>query len=419
MSSRRCALLFGALLLAAVPTLRAETASAGADPPPATPPADKKPDPVKPPADSVTLTQEDLQKLLDKARQEGRTRLTPFGCRLYDGRVNGAFVEFEADFTFHAERADTVFALACSPAKARAAKQMDGQTPMLWADDHGSYFVQVDKPGDYTVTLHLSVPLVQRPGGVRGLELELPRAVVTSIDLTLPPDSRAVRVNGKDAADLALTAPPERPTVSGALGTLDKLDLSWQGPPPAGAPPLRTVRGRTMVRVEGGVMTTEASLVLHAQADAAAEWTVIVPRGFTVSASAADLARVKPLTQKEDQGGVAWTVAVKAPGADVLTLTVTGRTPLAAGKRAAVGPFLVREASRQSGVVLVGAAGPDAAPLLHPHADLTPRDPTDDERKADPTLFKAYDYAVAPTAPWLEVEAASAGGVLKTQYPNA
>ena len=178
-------------------------------------------------------------------------------------RIEGGFVLFEAGFDFHAEQKDAVFALACRQAKVTAVTKDKGdRTPILSGDADG-YYVQVEQPGDCTVTLSLSVPLSPRPGGGRGFEIDLPRAVVTTIDLALPPGSRAVRINGKDAADAALTL--NRYALRAAR-YLDKLDLSWQGPVPAGVPPLRMARGRMTVRVEGGSMTTQADLVLHAKA---------------------------------------------------------------------------------------------------------------------------------------------------------
>ena len=388
MSSWRCGFLFGALLLATVPTLRArEAASAAPDAPPLMPPAGVKLDPAKLPGDAtIVLTPKELQDLLDKARREGRTKLAPTECRLGQGRIEGGFVLFEAGFDFHAEQKDAVFALACRQAKVTAVTKDKGdRTPILSGDADG-YYVQVEQPGDCTVTLSLSVPLSPRPGGGRGFEIDLPRAVVTTIDLALPPDARAVRINGKDAADAALTlkerrqenppGPVEKLLLAGPLGILDKLDLSWQGPVPAGAPPLRTARCRTTVRVEGGSMTTQADLVLHAEGEPPAEWTVVVPRGFEVKAYPADQPRIKSLTKADDPAGLAWTVVLKTPSADDLTLTATGpAATLAPGQRASVGPFLVRGASRQSGAVLVSAAGPDARPILHPQVRPGPARP--------------------------------------------
>jgi hypothetical protein len=377
------------------------------------PPAGQKIDPTKLPGDStIVLTPDELQKLLDKARLEGRTKQPPTECRLHKGEIKGSFIFFDAEFACHAERADAVFALACGQAKIVAVSKPDGRTPLLFGDSNG-YFVQVEQVGDYSVTLSLSVPLTQRPGGGRGLELDLPRAVVTTLELTLPPDVRAVRVNGKDAAESSLSFKDHR--LEGPLGIVDKLDLSWQGPAPAGVPSVRTVRCRTTVHVESGWITAEAVLTLHAQGEPTTEWTIVVPSGFDVKASTADPQRIKSLEQENDPAGVAWTVTLTAPSNDDVTATATKRMKLAAGQQAPIGPFLVRGADRQSGAILVGAAGPDARPIWRPHADLTLRDLTDEERKADPTLTAAYEYAAAPAAPWLEVEAGSAGGSVKTR----
>ena len=88
------------------------------------PPAGIKLDPSKLPGDStIVLTPEELQKLLDKARLEGRTKLPPTECRLHKGEVKGGFVFFEAEFDFHADRSEAVFSLACGQAKVTAREQ--------------------------------------------------------------------------------------------------------------------------------------------------------------------------------------------------------------------------------------------------------------------------------------------------------
>ncbi|HVS37050.1 MAG TPA: hypothetical protein VMS17_15930 [Gemmataceae bacterium] len=424
MSSARRGVLFGLFLLAVPAFGEGEGAPPGPDAPPVMPPADAKVDPALSGNDRlIVLTPEELQKRLDKARQEGRTPLAPTECRLQQGEIKNGFALFEAEFDFHAERADAVFALACGQAKVTAVKKPDGRTPMLSGDANG-YYIQVEQPGDCTVTLSLSVPLSQRPGGGRGLDLTLPRSVVTEIGMALPPDARTVRINGKDAADMGLDLkehrsdkPPgavDKLLLTGWLAIgVDKLDLSWQGPPGNGVQPLRTVSNRATVRVEGGATTAEAELVLHAQGEPAGEWTVIAPRGYEVKPSAADQLRIKFLTHADDAAGVAWTVVLKAPSGDDLRLTATP----APGQHPSIGPFLVRGANRQSGVVLVSAVGPDAHPVLHPHPDLAQRDLTDEERKAD--VIAAYEFAAAPAQPWLTVEAGAAATTLKVRTAYA
>src|SRR5207302_1669751 len=131
---------------------------------------------------------------------------------------------------------------------------------------------------------------------------------------------------GKDLSETSLTL--ENGQLKGPIGAADKLDLTWQGPPPVGVGPLQTARARVTVRVEDDWMHTDAELVLHAQGGPVKSWVVVVPPG----------------------------------------------------------------------------------------ADLTPRELTEDERRADPKLSAAYEFGVAPaTGPWLEVEPALAHAAVKTQ----
>jgi hypothetical protein len=417
MSFGRCGLLFGVLLLAgAASVLPARDAAAGAPEPPLMPPAGKKVDPGKLPGDGlIEITPEKLQELLDEiARLKGKLKTPPAKCYLLNGRVEDGFALFKVDFVFHAERPDAVIALACGQAKVKAAQQQDGRTPILTADADG-FLVQVEKPGDYTVTLDVSLALTQRAGGGRGFELDLPRAVVTRLEMDLPADARAPHVNGKDLSETSLTLKNNR--LEGPLGPESKLEVTWQGTPPVGVAPLLTARARVVVRIEDGAWTTTADLILHAQGGPVKQWVVVTPPGFEVKPSPADQQRVQSVNRADVPGAVQYTVQLKDPSDADLTLTATAlRAPLTAGKRALVGPFLVRGASRQSGMVLVSAAGVNAGLVLHPHADLSARDLTDDERRADPRLTAAYEYGVAPSSqPWLEVEAGSTSGSLKTR----
>ena len=333
----------------------------------------------------------------------------PARCDL-KGHINSGFVLFTAQFDFHANRADALFALACGQAKAVAARQQDGRTPMLSSDANG-FLVQVDKPGDYEVTLDLSLPLTQRADGSRGFELDLPRAVVTSLEMNLPAEVRGLRLNGKDVAETSLTFKDGR--LKGPLGVEPQLVVSWRGAPPAGVAPLQTVRGRVMIHVDQGWITTDAELTLHNSGGPVAQWVIDVPAGTVLKP--ADSSRVD-IRRADEAGGLRYTVHRNEPSDDDLILTATLRTPLTTGKRAAVGPFLVRGASRQFGMILVSSSAPEAWLILHPQAEVTSREITDDERRADPNLTAAFDYvAGSAKIPWLDVEVASAHVALKAR----
>jgi hypothetical protein len=345
------------LLVAALLAVAAEA------PPPAEPPPGKKPDPLKLPADAVIvvsdqaadalrlmpkfvlLSPEKYQALLDeidrlKALAKPKPA-PPAKCRL-KGKVEGGVAALQAQFDFHADRPDAVVALACGQAKATAAQLSDNRTPLLSGDADG-FLVQVDKPGDYTLTLDLSVPLTSKNGG-RDFELDLPRAVVTTLELDLPADARAPRLGGKDLAETSLTF--KNGKVEGPLGATDKLDLTWQGGAPGG-PPQTSARGRIQVRVEDGQMTTEAELVLRAQGGAAGQWVLLTPIGAEVKAAPADQARVQSVVKSDEPFAWRHTITLKEASDKDLTVLVGVRAALPAGGRAPVGPFAVRGAARQ------------------------------------------------------------------------
>ena len=255
MSSRRYGWLFGALLLAG--TVAAD--------PPLMPPAGQKAEDAKTTADAalaptdstadakqVVLSYAKYKELLDEiARLKAKVKpIPPAKCRLFNGRVEGGLVFFTAEFGFHAERPDAVFALACGQAKALSAQQQpDGRTPLISSDQDG-FQVQVEKPGDYQVSLDLSLPLSQRPGG-KGLQLDLPRTVVTKLEMDLPADARAPRLGGKELSDTSLTF--KNGHLDGPLGPADKLDLSWQGRrrPASARPRRRAAVSRSASRTAG------------------------------------------------------------------------------------------------------------------------------------------------------------------------
>ena len=91
----------------------------------AKPPADAADATDRPPAKQVVLSYAKYKELLDEiARLKAKSKPTPPAkCRLLKGRVEGGLVFFTAQFEFHADRPDAVFALACGQAKALGAQQ--------------------------------------------------------------------------------------------------------------------------------------------------------------------------------------------------------------------------------------------------------------------------------------------------------
>jgi hypothetical protein len=424
---------------AVVVSSRAEDRTEGPPPgdekKPADPPADKKTNPLKLPADAVLvvveqatdalkampkfvlLAPEKYQALLDeierlKAAAKSKPA-APARCRV-KGKVEGGLAVLQVQFDFHTDRSDALVALACGPARATGAQLGDGRTPVLSGGDDG-FTVQVDKPGDYTLTLDLVLPTAVRAEGRRGVELDLPRAVVTQLELELPADVRGLRLGAKEASETTLVLKGTK--VEGPLGAIDKLDLSWQGSLPGG-PAATSARGRIKVRVEDGWMTTEAELTLRSQGGPAGQWVVLTPPGAELKAGPSDAGRIASLDQDEKPANESnvWkhTVVLKEPSDKDLVLLATSRKPLPRGGRASVGPFVVPGAARQSGVVFVHDAASDTRVHCQPAAELTRHAPGEGEH--DPGLADAFDYVAVPAGdkPLLEVQVESLRGSVKT-----
>ncbi len=417
-------------------------------PPPATAPA--KPEPPRQPGDYVIFVFEKATDVLNmvpdavfvgsKKFQEMSDELArlreqislkkaapPSRCQL-KGKVEGNAALLQIQFDFVTEKPDAVVALAGVPGLATSAS-LDGRTPLLRAEADG-FAVQVEKPGDHQLSLDLVVPLAGRGPG-RGLELSLPRAAVTTLDLDLPPGVKDVRVGGKPWADTLLTLKGSH--LSGGLGPVDKLDLGWRGARARPGTPLLAAEGRIAVRLDMRGLTATAELTLRAEAGQTDRWRLLVPREAEVRLAPADEARLaRPIESAEQGPGSLRTLYLREPSAEPIKVfvTTTGARPRS-GTSVAVGPFIVPGAVHQGGTVQIHSTLAEINLDVQPHAgpqaiDLQRRPLTEEERRTDPTLLAAFRYGnVAPAedvpppgmglGPWLDVTAGVPHGQVRTQ----
>ena len=153
------------------------------------------------------------------------------------------------------------------------------------------------------------------------------------------------------------------------------------GAPPAGVAPLQTARGRVLIHVDQGWITTDAELTLHNSGTPVAQWIVDVPAGTVLKP--ADPSRVQ-VSRADDAGGLHYTVHRNEPSDDDLMLTATLRHT-ADGRETNGGRPLpcswgqpaIRRGSRQQ----FGAGG-SLDPSSAGRTDS--REITGDERRADP-----------------------------------
>lgn len=431
-------------------------ASPPAGPPAPSPPPEKKPslDSFRLPADAVIVV---CEKVLDAARMvpgaivlpprtyhdlldelarlreivAGRKASPPSACQI-SGRVEANLALLHVQFDFVTERPDALMALACNQGIATSAS-LDGRVPFFKPEAEG-FTIQVEKPGEHQVLLDLAVPLANR-AGARGIELALPRAALTKITLDLPAGARDVRVGGKALSETLLKLENGN-RVGGGLGPADKLDVSWREPRPAPGAPLLVADGRVHVRLSQGFLSTEADLTLRAESGQTDRWQVFIPRGAELRVAVDDQPRLAGPVEAVDQpGGSLRTLKLREPSADPLRLTITTHGPAPKpGQSAAVGPFSVPAAARQSGLLLVSNGAPDLHLNYRTHGRLTRQWPLpEDDRKANPALVAAFTYgavraAEAPLAPgqpgapgrgpWLELDAEAVRGQVRTRVTH-
>lgn len=354
---------------------------------------------------AVVLRPEKYKELRDqieklKAQLEANRPFAPSTCKL-TGKVEGDLVRLRAQFVFVTDWPNATVFLACGQAQIENPVMDDRPAQIRYEAD--GWAVQVEKPGDHRLTLDLTLKTQPRAAG-RGIELDLPRAAGTSLELELPAQvkEKDLRVQDQGLGGTLLTY--KNGQLTGLLGAADRLDLSWKGSKPApGLPPSLVAEGRVQVHIDGQQTITEAELTLKLLAGQTDRWRLVVPVGAELKVAPADEGRVKAV-QAEDlfnaKGGkvaTLQTVVLREPETDplVVHVMVFGSAPRP-GAAAAVGPFLVRDAFRQSGSVVVSNSVADLRPRFVPHASLAPRDLTEEERRRN--VAAAFHYWNLPAA---------------------
>ena len=343
MSCRRYGWLFGALLLAG---------TVAADPPPRMPPAGQKVDDAKTPADpavgstdpaadakEVVLSYAKYKELLDEiARLKAKAKpAPPAKCQL-KGRVEGGLAFFTAQFEFHAERPDAVFALACGQAKALSASSRTAGrrcSPRIrtasWSRS------KTGRLSGEPRSVAAAVPTAGRqgagtrfaasgghhagngPAGRRPLAPSRRQGVDRDlVDLQKRPAGRPARSRRQARPELAGRATARRrPASDGARAASRSASRT------AGSPP-------------------KPSCCCTRKGGPVGQWVLSVPAGAEVKAAAADQPRVQSISRADEAGAARYTVVLKEPERRRPDPHGHDSRPLTDGKRAPVGPFVVR-----------------------------------------------------------------------------
>jgi hypothetical protein len=220
------------------------------------------------------------------------------------------------------------------------------------------YLLHVDRPGEHKLSFSMAVPLTVN-GAARKLDVDLARSAITRVSLTLPPGTRDLQ-SGTPNALLQLNGN----VVSGDLGAIDKLQLSWKGTPVStdGPTPLSAVGTIEMAIETDGNYTTKATLQLAGQTN---QWQFLAPPNAVLTVDPRDEPRVtikqseRLYTHLGRPVAQVWTVTLKDASAEPLRAVYFAlRGKLVDAARTPVGPFAVYGEARQSGTLTISNNDP-------------------------------------------------------------
>jgi len=351
----------------------------------------------------VLLTPEKFQEMVERIsaleRQIKAEKKLPHLCKL-TGRLDGDLVRLQAEYKFTTERAGTAVFLGGQGAVITDAKlgaeagSPDGQLPFLDAGENG-YSVQVDRPGEHVLMLHLQMPLIVRPSpgagsaAERGFELGLPGAAVTVLTLELPPTVKELRWNEFTEKQPSAPAHPGQWTVP--VGRVKTLNVAWKEPVNVpGAAALRTAEGQITVQIQQGQILTTVDLTLADLRGRAQEWRLLVPPdakleakmppGLTCEVIAPANPSAPHLLRLNEATGERFHVIAQ----------VHQSRPIS---RLRVGPFTVLDSYRQQGTITIKAT-PETMrglkPVYHCQAEVVERDVSKDVSAGD--VIAAFKY---------------------------
>jgi hypothetical protein len=390
----------------------------------------------------VLLAPDEYQKLLDELAQL-RARISPDKpsapsiCRL-SGQVKDNVVHLKADFEFPTTRPNTAVTLGCTQGNAKAVA-LDGKTPLWSYSREDGYVLQVEKPGDHQATLELEVQLGSK-GAERGLDLDLPRAPITSLDLDLgDPSVKEARLTlpGKEGRPVTQPLPARsadgRGRVAALLGALGRLDLAWKGAaPPPGGPPLLGADGRLIARVVPKGLLLDMAFTLKPLRGQTAQWRFLLPPRTELITPRLPDERVAAFEQPDPKNNpLLHVLRLKASVGDPLEVTFRSFQTRGDGP-VPVGPFAVLGALEHTGTLLLTAPADVQLRAQVPderQAIVSRQEVTEEERRKEPQAVAAFAYRTAlpleakgPVVPvpppflLLEAEAVKETGATRTAY---
>jgi hypothetical protein len=390
----------------------------------------------------VLLAPDDYQKLLDelaalRARLGPEKPTVPSVCRL-SGQVKDNVVHLKGEFEFPTLRPNATVTLGCAQGNAKSVA-LDGKTPLCTYSREDGYVLSVEKPGDHQATLEVEVPLGSK-GAERGLDLDLPRAPITSLDLDLgDPAVKEARLTLPAKEGRPVTQPLPARSVDGRgrvttlLGALGRLDLAWKGTaPPPGGPPLLSAEGRLTVRVVPNGLLLDLNFTLKPLRGQTAQWRFLLPPRTELIAPRLPDERIAAFEQPDPKNNpMLHVLRLKGSVGDPLDVAFRSFQPRGEGT-VPVGPFAVLGALEHTGTLLLTAPADVLVRAQLPderQAIVSRQEVTEEERRKEPQAVAAFAYRTAlpleakgpalPVPPpflLLEVEAVKETCATRTAY---
>ena len=267
-------------------------------------------------------------------------RALPSSCKLM-GELKGDFLYFRAEYIFATGPNKTMVPLGLQGGHLIDEAQLNKQPAILEVDKDDGFLVRVDKEGNpHRLTLEFRVPVKKSvTGGLeRSIDLGLPPATGTILDLKLPPSVKELRWNGASEKPLA----PGRWLIG--VERNKSLNLVWKEPP-ASKSPVAKVETHIKADVDATHVNITAELFLEDSGAKTEEWHLYLPATAKVESVKAPPG-LTPILDDKAPGSILRV----PPTSDRLQVTVSQRllrpNP---GTRVSIGPFNVLGAYQQNG----------------------------------------------------------------------
>ncbi len=301
---------------------------------------------------SVVLSFEEYQELREKLkaleRQLKPDKKTPFSCKLLDGKLEGDFLVLRAEYGFSTEQPKTSVLLGLQGGHLLDEGDLDGKAPILDYTDDG-FVARVEKEGTHQLTLKFRVPVQSKKttGSIeRGINLGLPGAALTIVDLQLPTSVKELRWN----ETVEKTKTPGRWLLG--FEKAKALSLAWNEPTPIqGNTPLAKAEGQIHVRIDETHVNISAEIFLEDVRPQTKEWQLLLPAQAKVTEVKTPTGAAHAFTLPEP-GAPYWRIADLTPGR--WQVSITQRVPRPApGAKIPVGLYHVLGAFQHHGTITV------------------------------------------------------------------